>query len=324
MYRNIITCPTPKPKRTGVAFCHRLIERRCGSGVQWEGTKISRWLRRWLWLAASTLPVIILLSAALLLPKIVWAGKAELFIRPTFVELTSRQRSATVTIVNQGDATGVFVISWMEIFMTPQGDLAIGDGVAPWSLQPHVRYSPRRVTLIPGETQLVKIALRRDKDVPDGEFYSHLKVVTLNDHERSAVDRKVAGDTPLRRTVTIETRSATAIPVIWRNSKSTPRATIESVEIDPDTSKVVVDVRRIGELSTRGYLHVVRTGTDGTRHELADPMPLVIYPTVERRVITVPLKADFCDADLGIETEVVYSHDLAGGKRNLAAYRITC
>ncbi len=142
----------------------------------------------------------------------------------------------------------------------------------------------------------------------------------------SAADRKVAGGTSLRRTVTIETRSATAIPVIWRNSKSAPRAAIESVEIDPDMSKVVVDVRRIGELSTRGYLHVVRTGTDGTRHELADPMPLAIYPTLERRVVTVPLKADFCDADLGIETQVVYSPDLnvAGGKRNLAAYRITC
>ena len=111
------------------------------------GAKMTRRLRCWLWLAASTLPVIILLSAALLLPKIVWAGKAELFIRPTFVELTSRQHNATITIENRGDATRVFVISWVDIEMSPQGGVRTLDGVAPWSLQPRVRYSPHRVTL---------------------------------------------------------------------------------------------------------------------------------------------------------------------------------
>ncbi len=301
MYPHILNCPTSKTSGTGAAF--------------------SRCLR----LAVSTLPAMILLSTVLLLPKVVWAGKAELFIHPTLVELSNRQRSATVNIVNRGDAIGVFVIKWVDFAMTPEGGLATQDGVAPWSLQPHVRYSPRRVTLMPGETQLVKIALRRDTDVADGELYSHLKVLTLNNDVNSLVDGEVADSASLRRTVTIETRSAIAIPVIWRNSKSNPRATIESVKIDSDMSQVVVDVRRIGDLSTRGYLHVVRIGADGTHQALADPMPLVIYPMLERRVVTVPLKVDFGDADLGIHTEVVYSADLdlADGRQSLASYRIT-
>lgn len=266
----------------------------------------------------------VLVVALLMRTETALAAAAQLYIHPTLVELDDRQRSATVNIVNRGDAAGAFAIAWVDYAMTAEGGLAATEGDVSWSLQPHVRYSPRRVTLRPGETQLIKIALRRSKDAPEGEYYSHLKVLTLNDDIDGTAGLRNGSSASERPAVTIEARSAIAVPVIWRNSRAEPRAVIDSVRIDADLHELSVDVQRLGDLSTRGYLHVLRTARDGSRHALAEPMPLVIYPSLKRRVVKVPLSNDAGDIDLGIHTDVVYSPALefAGAKPELASYRL--
>lgn len=216
------------------------------------------------------------------------AAQAQLFMHPTLVMFSGTERSATVNVVNQGDATGVFELAWVDFEMTRDGGLLAREGTAPWSLQPFARYSPRRVTLRPGETQIVRIALRSGGEVAEAEYYSHLKVVTLEDDLGAA-----AGEADAAEAVMIEARSAIAIPVIWRNSDAEPRAAIESVRLDPAGDALVIELRRAGKLSTRGFLHVLAGNADyGESQQIADPVPLVIYPSAERRTVTVPLKID--------------------------------
>ena len=112
--------------------------------------------------------------------------------------------------------------------------------------------------------------------------------------------------------------------MIWRNSQAAPAAAIESVEIDGDANQLIVEVRRIGVVSVRGYLHVVRSAADGTRNALADPMPPVIYPSLDSRVITVPLHADLAANLLDSGIEVIYAPDfeITGSEPVLASYRL--
>ncbi len=261
-----------------------------------------------------------LLSAMLLSPAQPAFADAELFVNPTFVQLSERQRSVAVTIVNRGDAAGVFAIDWVDYAMTEEGRLTVPQGKVPWSLQPHTRYSPRRVTLRPGETQLVKIALRRGGDVAEGEYYSHLKVLTLNDDVDASTETQDGDIVSERRAVTVDARSAIAIPVIWRNSRDAPRAVIESAHFDPAAGELSVDVRRIGLLSTRGYLHVIRTSADGSRRALVAPIPFVIYPSARRRVASIEVDADDIGAD--DEVEVSYSTDRQDAKSDLASFHL--
>ncbi len=260
----------------------------------------------------------ILLAGLFLVPTLGQANKASLFIHPTLVMFAADTRqSAVVTIVNRGDATGVFKINWVDLAMTAQGGLESWEGVAPWSIQPYVRYSPRRVTLKPGENQLIKIALRRKQNVAEGEYYSHLKVVSLNDNVDGPVANAASDG---RQTIAIKAHTAFAIPVVWRNSTAEPSAQIESVEIDPESNQLVVDVRRLGKLSTRGYVHVVQAGT---QNPMADPVPLVIYPTLERKKVSIALNGRVSKA--GTEFAVIYSTELVLTRKQtpLASYQIT-
>ena len=277
---------------------------------------------RWLAKRRNRAPAVILLTAVLSYPGLALSGSAQVFIHPTLVELSDGQRSTTVNVVNRGDASGVFTIDWVDYMMTEDGRLVVHEGDAPWSLRPHTRYSPRRVTLRPGETQRVKLALRRGADVPEGEYYSHLKVLTLNDNVDVATEKPDGEAATTRRALTVRARTAVAVPVIWRNSRAKPLAVIETARFDPELHELSVHVSRVGLLSTRGYLHVVHTAADGVRRTLADPLPFVIYPSVERRIASITISADAIDS--AGQLEVVYSteQDIKNAKSDLASYSL--
>ncbi len=253
-------------------------------------------------------PILLLLAVVSLAPVPAKAD-AVLFMHPTLVMFEDNQRSAVVTLTNRGDQTGTFELSWSDMTMRPEGGVTQYEGQAPWSLQPYVRYSPRRVMLEPSETQIVKFGLRRGQDVPEGEYYSHFRVLALNSQDSSA-EQADADEPAAVSGVTIKARTAIAIPIIWRNSRATSSASIESVRIDRDANRLTVTVRRHGQLSVRGYLHLFETAPDGTRSSLAEPVPLIIYPSIEARTIAIAVKDDVIAGSLPRGTEVYYSPDL--------------
>jgi len=258
-------------------------------------------------------------------PLSAWAAKPILLLHPTIVTLEGRTRAATINVVNRGDARGTFVVSWVDFEMTPEGGLRKLAQPPSWSLQPHVRYSPRRMTLEPGETQLVKVALRRNLDVKQREFYSHFKVLTLAaDVPDDSADLNTGGAVG---SVNIVARSAMAIPVIWRNTSAEPRAVIESVVFDTEDNQEVrelrVGVRRLGKVSVRGFLHVVRYGEDNSEIPVADPVPVVIYPSLNVRTVPVRLQAGMFTGDLHKGVTVIYasSIDIKDRESRLASFR---
>lgn len=247
-----------------------------------------------------------------LLPTTAWSG-AVLLIHPTLVMFEGNERSATITLTNRGDEIGTFETGWVDYTMTPQGGLLKMDDVAPWSVQPYVRYSPRRVTLDPGESQVVKVALRRSNDAAPGEYYSHFRVLTLNSEDPTNNDTKAARELPENTTaVTIKTRTAIAIPIIWRNSQESSGATITSADFDRQTRKLTVDVRRHGHLSVRGFLYAFVEAPDGTRRSLAEPVPLVIYPNLEGKTIDIPFDEGISPDSLADGATVMYAPELDG------------
>jgi len=234
------------------------------------------------------------------------AAEASLFIYPTLVMFEGNSTSAEVTITNRGDENGTFEIGWVNMSMTPEGGLMRHDDDVSWSIQPFVRYSPRRATLAPSESQVVKIALRRSDTIAEGEYYSHMRIVTINSAPVEALDENAPQAEP---GVSVTARPALAIPVIWRNSRAESQAAIESIALDAETNAVNVEVERMGLLSARGFLHLVAREGSGDMTSLADPMPLIVYPTVDRRTVSLPLPDGLSTAGLPPDAEVVFSDD---------------
>jgi len=249
-----------------------------------------------------------LMRFSLALVALIGAGslhaEASLFIYPTLVMFERNVSSAEVTISNRGDEAGTFEIDWAHMSMTEEGGLVSHSEPVSWAVQPFVRYSPRRVTLAPSESQVIKIALRRDGSTAEGEYYSHMRVITINSEAPGIGTGDESEDVP---GVNITARTAIAIPVVWRNSGAEPDAEIESVSVADDGIELAV--LRNGPLSVRGFVHVVDIADDGMITTFVEPMPLVIYPTADRRHVAVPFDEGVSPAALPDSAVVVLSPD---------------
>jgi hypothetical protein len=156
------------------------------------------------------------------------------------------------------------------------------------------------VTLRPGESQLIRIALKKPYDqVPAGEYFSHLNVVTLNKNVEESIrqyeqgeagrgkeDRKKEEqDTGVFRVVA---RTGISIPVLWRHTKDQPSAEVKISTWNPTQQTLGLQVKRLGRVSTRGFLHVIYRQA-GKETRLLDPHPLVIYPNINGRQVNLSL-----------------------------------
>jgi P pilus assembly chaperone PapD len=261
---------------------------------------------RWVWAA-------LLAAAATLLSSKALAG-AVLFIHPTLVVFDGDTRSARITLTNRGDETGTFECGWMELTMNPEGALRRLESQPGWSVAPHLRYSPRRVTLEPSQSQVIKIALRPDADMPQGEYYSHFRILTLNSEAPRETEVDSGDEAPASSGVSIQARTAVAIPVVWRNGDAVMSARIESLSLNREGNRLTVDVEREGPLSSRGFLHVLLAPPGKEAEPIGEPAPLVIYPNLEGRSVTLDLP-DLPEGGPTSQLTVIYSTEGSSERR---------
>ena len=96
----------------------------------------------------------LILALLLLAAPIVANAAANLLVTPTRVLFEQRDRTAQVTLVNQGSETGEFRISFIRQNMTESGNFVpVPEGEAGLFSDKIVRFSPRQVKLPPGQSQ---------------------------------------------------------------------------------------------------------------------------------------------------------------------------
>ena len=104
-------------------------------------------------------------------------ASANLLIYPVRVSFDDTERTAELSLTNTSQTTNTYRLSWRENIALPEGgyeevkkEYASGLRLA----SPMLRFAPRQVTLKPGERQVIKLALRRPRDLAEGEYRSHL------------------------------------------------------------------------------------------------------------------------------------------------------
>src|SRR5690606_35969004 len=85
-------------------------------------------------------------------------GQGNLLIFPKRIVFEgTRDRVKTLTLHNSGRDTVNYRIAYQEMQMNPSGDLIrLTDTTPSYSAARYLRIYPRRVTLAPGESQVVK------------------------------------------------------------------------------------------------------------------------------------------------------------------------
>lgn len=183
---------------------------------------------------------------------------ANLLITPVRVNFGERDRLKEIIVVNTSDEIRSYNLSWQEQKQTEFGRYQILKGSeleAFNKASDYVRFSPRRITLGPGQNQRVKLMLRRTSNMPRTDFNSHLKF-TLIPSTVSAPPTEQESDTD-GVSVRMNFFLNYTIPVTIKNHNKVPRLSITDLSFDPTPSgasfgKVRLVVNNLEKTSSYG------------------------------------------------------------------------
>lgn len=172
----------------------------------------------------------LLLLTALVAP----VAMADLMLYPTRVVMEKNQRAAQVELINNGLAAESYRISVVNRRMTETGEIVSADNAEPNELfaADMLRYSPRQVTLKAGESQTVRISLRKPASLAIGEYRSHLQFDRLPDVEGSNSIEQTKNPEQGQIAIRLITLIGASIPVIVRHGETAASVTLDHLVIE--------------------------------------------------------------------------------------------
>ena len=217
----------------------------------------------------------------------------NIMVTPTRIVFDQRDRSAQVTLVNQSDKAGNFRISFIRQNMTPNGDFVpVEEGEPGRFSDPMIRYSPRQITLPPGQSQVVRLVLRRPADLADGEYRSHMLFQSLPEPSSSNVE-KITQQSAEGITIELIPIIGVSIPVIVRQGELNSQISLSNAELVNDaaggTSRIAVDINRQGNGSAYGDLRATFVPANATPIVIAQANSVAVYANMAMRRFEMPV-----------------------------------
>jgi len=240
-----------------------------------------------------TLTTLFLMTCATLL-SISSSATAGLVLNPQRIVLADRERSASLDLLNTDDAIGRYQIYFEHKMMKEDGDIV--DIENPEEGGPYagdmIRYSPRRVDIAAGGSQTIRLAVRRPKDLADGEYLSHLVLKQIPNKQaelESNTDKKIDEK---QLSLSVQPILKLAIPVIVRKGQLDTDAEIKDV-ITIKKDNLVEDIHftllRTGNFSLYGNVELFEKTESGLGQRLAFIRGIALYDPTPKRLVKLHL-----------------------------------
>lgn len=183
---------------------------------------------------------------------------ADLMLFPTRVVMEDGVRSAQVELVNRDTTPASYKINLINRRMTETGEIVEAEDVRPDEAfaDKMVFFTPRLVTLQPGSSQIVRIAVRRPPGLASGEYRTHLQFDRLPEIDSSNIEQLRQNSPAEAATFRLTALIGASIPVIVRQGATEATVTIAALGLTTSPDKreqaLTFEIRRSGNRSTYG------------------------------------------------------------------------
>ena len=179
---------------------------------------------------------------------------ADLLVSPTRIVFGERDRVKEVILINTGNEKRSYRVEWSEKTVSTKGNyINVTDGLPDFALSPFVRFSPRQVTLQPGERQVVKLLVRKSNQMNMDEYRSHLRFFALPIERELLPEQQINGIE-----LKLDVLTSYTIPVIYRTINPQPEINLETVEVrqnSSDNADILVTISKQSSTSVTGSLY---------------------------------------------------------------------
>lgn len=233
----------------------------------------------------------LLVPALLALPLRAQAGAGDLLVSPARVTMDDKTRTAELILSNRGEATDTYRIRLIRMEMTPDGGLqeakSPAAGTDPTTL---IRYAPHQVTLEPGQTQVLRVMLRKPADLPDGEYRIHMLFQAIPSDLADA--GAPAKEKPKGVSIKLVPIIGLAVPVIVRQGAVSAKAGLADLRLEQAQGKVLAAFRltRSGNASVYGNLEATFQPKGAKAVSVGQMNGIAVYPPLDARNVKLPLE----------------------------------
>ncbi len=230
------------------------------------------------------------------------ASAGNLMVSPARVVLEGRARTEELILGNTGTEPAVYRIRLVHMAMTEEGGIKeipdAPDGVTP-DMQNGVdpaqliRYSPHQVTLEPGQTQVLRVMLRKPAQLADGEYRIHVLFQAVpNELAGGKVAETTTPSTQKGLSIHLTPIIGLAIPIIVRSGQTAAEPGFQNLALEHKGERFLLtaDLTRSGNASLYGDLQVDFTPAKGIANAaMGTQGGLAVYPPLAKRKIRIPL-----------------------------------
>lgn len=227
----------------------------------------------------------------LLLP-LVSPGQGDLLVTPRRVVFEGNKQREEIILANTGRDTAAYSVSFLQYRMTDDGAFEEITEPRPGQLfaDPYLRYFPRSVKLAPGESQVIRMQVRRLPDMAGGEYRSHLYFRAVPG------EKPLEGEDVLPDSTSIGIRLTpvygVSIPVIIRTGNLSSKITISDLAVEREENHPPVmrmTLNREGSQSVYGDLSIDYIAPGGEKINVGIVRGLAVYTPNSLRRFSMPL-----------------------------------
>jgi len=215
---------------------------------------------------------------------------AALIITPTHLVMEGRERMVQVVLVNNGASTNTYRLEWQQLNQVEGkgGYIEVDGDDGKLYLKDFAVFSPRQITLGPGEKQTVRVGIRRPADLPDGEYRSHLNF-RITDRQDPVTPSDNLKENETR--VAARVLASYSIPAIYRKGEYDVNITIgqPSFDVNPKTGKMIINlpVSRSGNHGVIGLVEVFHTPIGGQETRVASLANANLFTDITQRTFRI-------------------------------------
>jgi len=240
----------------------------------------------------NSMPMLLLCLLLAQLPGAAQAATKMLMINPVRMIFTDRQRSITANVINTSQESITYKISLVTMRKGANGKLYKPETETEEEqmIKKMIRFAPRRATIEAGKRQVVKLMVRKPKELPRGEYQTRLRLSPLSTDKSSENSERTG--TAIDLDIIVES----TFPVIIQHGGLTADVVPQAIAVKdfpqaPAGIAAVVSFSRSGDGSAFGNVFLRFTPNDHSEdsREIGRSQGLAIYLPDTEKTVTIPL-----------------------------------
>lgn len=239
---------------------------------------------------------------------ICFAKNTIVALDPLRLEFNDGTNSSHVKILNSSKESRSYRVSTYSLRMQENGALMRPDRLTKREAiaKSMVHFSPRITTVPAGESQIVRVAVRRPPGLPAGDYFTYLNVspiINANPEEMTNESDE---------SFSINMNIGLSIPIIVTVGEYSPRVSLKSVRkaFSRKGEKIfIVELEREGPFNSYNAISVYGA-IDGNEKLIAHHKRVVTYVPVREREVKIPLiEKEFSGDSIRVELKRLVGRD---------------